>query len=64
MVLHLDNLGSHSYRYYPDLTGYGLTSGQWIIIEPQCASLAQQESNLNRIGYWRLVAASEVPYGP
>jgi TolA-binding protein len=64
VLVHLDNLGSHSYRYYSDLTGYNLTGGKWIIIEPQCTSLAVQDANLNWIGYWTLEACAEVPYGP
>jgi prefoldin subunit 5 len=64
VLVHLDNLGSHAYWYYNNLTGYKLTSGKWIIIEPQCASLTQQDANLNWIGYWTLQACAEVPYGP
>lgn len=65
ILVHMDNLGSYKYRYYTDLTGHGLTSGKWIIVEPQCASLAQQETILDTwIAHWSLVACAEVPYGP
>lgn len=64
VLVHLDNLDSHSYWYYSDLTGYGLSSGKWIVIEPQYASLSEQDANMNWIGYWDLDACSEVSYGP
>lgn len=64
VLVHLNDLGLHGYRYYSDLTGYKLASGRWIIIEPQFSSLTQQDSSLNSIGYWSLKACAEVPYGP
>lgn len=64
VLVHLDNLDSHGYLYYSDLTSCKLMSGKWIIIEPQYTSLSEQDANLNRIGYWSLEACAEVPYGP
>ena len=64
VLVHLDNLGPYRYWYYEDLTDRGLTSGKWIIVEPQCTSLLGQQSRLDWIGYWDLVACSEVPGGP
>ena len=64
VLVHLDDLGSHGYWYYSDLTGYGLTSGQWISIEPQFASLSEQDANMDWVGYWDLDACAEVLYGP
>ncbi|MEM2904957.1 MAG: transglutaminase-like domain-containing protein [Candidatus Bathyarchaeia archaeon] len=62
VLVHLDNLGAYGYWYYGNLTGYGLTSGRWILIEPQYASLSQQDDAW--ISYWSLKACAEVPYGP
>jgi len=42
VLVKLDDLGTHGYWHFDDLTGYGLSSGQWIIIEPQ-ARIEQQE---------------------
>jgi hypothetical protein len=63
VLVHLDNLGQHGYYYFNDLTSYGLTSGKWIIIEPQCSSLTIQDKYLDWIASWSIAAASEVPYG-
>jgi hypothetical protein len=64
ILVHLDSLGGYRYYYYPDLTSYGLSTGQWIIIEPQYYSLSQQQSKQDQwIPQWRLVAAAEVSYG-
>jgi len=62
VLVHLDDLGGYGYYYYRDLTSYGLTSGKWIMIEPQCASLDEQHSRW--FAYWSIVACAEVPYGP
>jgi len=64
VLVNLDNLGPFGYWYYEDLTAYGLDSGRWIIIEPQCPSLSVHQSTLDWIGYWDLVACTEVPGGP
>ena len=64
VLVHLDNLDSHGYWYYNDLTGYNLTSGKWIIIEPQYVSLTEQDTHLyDWVVYWTLKACAEVPYG-
>jgi len=41
VLVKLDNLGTHGCWHFDDLTSYGLSSGQWIIIEPQ-ARIEQQ----------------------
>lgn len=64
VLVNLDNLGPFGYWYYEDLTAYGLDSGKWVIIEPQCPSLSVQQSTLDWIGYWDLAACAEVPGGP
>lgn len=64
VLVHLDNLGTYRYWYYEDLTACGLASGKWIIIEPQCPSLLVQQTKLDWIGHWDLVACTEVPGGP
>lgn len=65
VLVHLNDLDSHGYWYYSDLISYNLTSGRWIIIEPQYASLTEQDAHLyDWIGYWALTACAEVPYGP
>lgn len=63
VLVRLDNLGGYGYRYYSDLTSFDLTSGKWIIIEPQSSSLSDYSDNLDWVSYWSIVAASEVPYG-
>jgi len=63
VLVRLDDLGPYRYWYYEDLTDRGLASGKWIIIEPQCAPLSGQQSRLDWIGYWDLVACAEVPGG-
>jgi len=44
VLVKLDNLGAHGYWHFDDLTGYGLSSGQWIIIEPQARIEQQSEA--------------------
>jgi len=34
-LLHLEDLGSHGFYYFSDLTDYDLQAGRWILIEPQ-----------------------------
>ncbi len=57
VLVHLEDLGSYGYWSYSDLTGYGLASGRWIIIEPQYEIDYQ---NSDWVGEWSLVAASAV----
>jgi len=59
----MDDLGPYGYVYYSALTGYGLASGTWIVIEPQTGSLEENYEYTDWILYWGLVAASEVKYG-
>ena len=52
VLVRLDNLGEYEdYWYYPDLTSDGLSSGEWIIIEPQW-TIEYQDSD--SIGDWYL----------
>jgi hypothetical protein len=67
VLVHMDDLGPYNYTCYGDLTGYGLTSGKWILIEPQASSLEQYGTLLNTwIKSWDtgMVASAEVPFGP
>jgi hypothetical protein len=65
VLVHLDEISGYSSWYYSDLTPWGLSSGKWIIIEPQYSSLSQQEQRQDSwMPQWDLVAAAEVPYGP
>lgn len=57
VLVHLEDLGIYGYWHYSNLTGYGLASGKWIIIEPQ-RTIGYQDSM--GIGEWSLVAASAV----
>jgi hypothetical protein len=63
VLVHLDDLGFYAYSYYSDLTGKGLSSGKWIIIEPKDGSLSAYSHNLNWVNLWSLSTADEVPYG-
>lgn len=64
ILVRLDDLAGYRYYYYPDLTPYGLSTGQWIIIEPQYDSLYQQQSKQDQwMPQWKLVTAAEVSYG-
>jgi len=63
VLVHMDDLGPYGYVYYSALTGYGLASGTWIVIEPQTGSLEENYEYTDWILYWDLVAASEVKYG-
>jgi len=35
LLVQMEDLGSYDCWYYDDLTGYGLSPGKWVIIEPQ-----------------------------
>jgi hypothetical protein len=63
VLVHLDDLGTYAYSYFSDLTGKGLSSGKWIVIEPQDGSLSAYSNNLEWVNSWLLNSASEVPYG-
>jgi len=65
VLVHLDDLGEYGYRYYSDLTSYGLSAGKWIMIEPQYHSLSEQETNQDSwMPQWNILVAAEVDYGP
>lgn len=57
VLVHLSDLGGYDYYCYSDLTGYGLDSGQWIIIEPQLKITNQQLSSW--FTQWNILAAAE-----
>lgn len=58
VLVHLENLGSYGYYYYSDLTGYGLSSGKWIVIEPQKTINDQNDSVW--MSQWNTMAAAEI----
>lgn len=57
-LIQVSDLGEYGYWYYDDLTDFGLSSGKWIIIEPQATIDRQAEENW--IQKWGLIAAAEV----
>jgi len=59
VLVHLNDLEEYGYWYYNDLTNFGLSSGKWIILEPQ-ATIDRQTVE-NWIQKWGLIAAAEVP---
>ena len=58
VLIHLDDLGSYGCYSYPDLTGYGLSAGKWIIIEPQ--KLIDNQDDSTWFPQWSINAAAEV----
>jgi hypothetical protein len=58
VLVHLEDLPSYSYWYYSDLTGRGLKSGRWIIIEPQCTIDNQHDPSW--FEQWDLLEVAEV----
>jgi len=57
VLVHLDDIGDYGCYYYEDLTGYGLTEGRWVIIEPQ-TTIGHQYSEW--VEQWTLLAACEL----
>ena len=55
-LVKLDDLGPYDYTYYDDLTSMGLSSGTWIVIEPQ---LLIDNQSAEATGDWYIVAAAE-----
>ena len=60
VLVRIDNLGTHGHLYYDDLTSYDLSSGRWILIEPQ----ARIEQQLDALGDFNLNVASEILDSP
>lgn len=58
ILVHLDKLEGYGYWYYSDLTSWGLSSGKWIIIEPQRTIDRQYDENW--FNQWRLISLSPV----
>jgi len=56
-LVHLDDLDDYGYYYYTDLTGKGLDSGRWIIIEPQAPIDDQYDPEW--LEQWDLKVAAE-----
>ena len=57
VLVRLSSLGGYGHYYYDSLTGYGLSSGKWIMIEPQATIAYQQQSSW--FEQWGLEAAAE-----
>jgi transglutaminase-like putative cysteine protease len=57
VLVHMSNLGNYNSYYYSDLTGYGLQTGKWILIEPQRA--ISQQHDPSWFLQWNIDAASE-----
>lgn len=65
VLINSETLGEYKCWYFQDLTDHGLSSGRWIIIEPQYSSLSEQETYQDEwIPQWDLEVAAEVKYGP
>jgi hypothetical protein len=57
VLVHLSNLGGYGHYYYSDLTNFGLSSGEWIIIEPQNTIAWQDDASW--IPQWEITDAVE-----
>jgi transglutaminase-like putative cysteine protease len=58
VLIHMDNLGPYGFHSYDDLTGMGLSSGRWILIEPQYTMDKQYDPGwFNR---WKIEVAADV----
>ena len=57
VLIHLNDLGPYDYYSYDDLTSLGLSSGRWIIIEPQ-TTLGYQ-SDASWMDQWNILVAAE-----
>lgn len=58
VLVHIDTLGPYGFHSYEDLTSMGLSSGKWILIEPQNTIDKQYDPDcFNR---WRIQAAADV----
>jgi hypothetical protein len=59
ILIHLSDLGDYGYYYYDDLTSHGLSTGRWIILEPQVTIENQDAEDL--VGRWGMIAVAEIP---
>jgi len=57
-LVRMDDLEDYGYYYYNDLTGQGLDSGRWIIIEPQ--ALIDDQYDPQWLEQWNLKVATEI----
>ncbi len=57
VLVRLSSLGGYGHYYYDSLTGLGLSSGKWIMIEPQATIAYQQQSSW--FEQWDIEAAAE-----
>jgi hypothetical protein len=59
VLVNLPDLVNYGYWYYSDLTIWDLSSGKWIILEPQRTIELQHEENI--VEKWTITAAAEIP---
>lgn len=57
VLVKLNDLGPYGYYYYSDLTSYGLSAGNWIVIEPQMSIDQQHDSTW--MSQWSIMAAAD-----
>jgi hypothetical protein len=58
VLIRMDDLGSYGFYAFSDLSGYGLGSGQWIVIEPQ--STIGYQGDVEWMTQWKLYSAVEI----
>ena len=58
VLIKLSDLGEYSFYYYDNLVDFGLSDGEWFILEPQNSISEQAERNW--FERWDLYAAAEV----
>jgi hypothetical protein len=59
ILINLNDLEGYEYYFYDDLTGYGLSNGRWIILEPQ--SKISDQSERSWFEKWDIYAIAEIP---
>jgi len=59
VLIKLSGLGEYSFYYYDNLVDFGLSEGEWFILEPQNSISEQAERNW--FERWDLYAAAEIP---
>lgn len=57
VLVHLENLGPYEFYHYDDLAYLGLSSGQWIVLEPQ--DTLEYQADESWMGQWDILAAAE-----
>ena len=57
VLVKLPNLDGYGHYHYSDLTGHGLSSGNWIVIEPQ--TTIENQNDGSWFGKWKIEAAAE-----